>query len=188
MKAIVKNACAAEAAFALAEMERLNIEALAALTNATTPSCARSRPTSSRRRVRRRSMCSATCGQERQGPQGARFLHGIPRQDFGVVAYLGPGGARGEDGIIRLRGVQDNAADAASLLPRGENTDEGVRRRENLNSEPHPNPLPCGRGSSCASLCGLSRQAPPFSRRISAPSFSARDRERIACLQKCCHI
>jgi TRAP-type mannitol/chloroaromatic compound transport system substrate-binding protein len=32
MKAIVKTACAAEAAFALAEMERLNIEALATLT------------------------------------------------------------------------------------------------------------------------------------------------------------
>src|SRR5271155_2952535 len=32
MKAIVKHACAAEAAFALAEMERLNIEALATLT------------------------------------------------------------------------------------------------------------------------------------------------------------
>src|SRR5437016_3225695 len=31
-KAIVQHACAAEAAFALAEMERLNIEALAALT------------------------------------------------------------------------------------------------------------------------------------------------------------
>ena len=34
MKAIVKHACAAEAAFALAEMERLNIEALATLTDA----------------------------------------------------------------------------------------------------------------------------------------------------------
>jgi len=32
MKAIVQHACAAEAAFALAEMERLNFEALAALT------------------------------------------------------------------------------------------------------------------------------------------------------------
>jgi TRAP-type mannitol/chloroaromatic compound transport system substrate-binding protein len=32
MKAIVKTACTAEAAFALAEMERLNIEALATLT------------------------------------------------------------------------------------------------------------------------------------------------------------
>ena len=34
-----------------------------------------------------------TCRQERQGAQSARFLHGVPRQDFGVVAYLDPGGA-----------------------------------------------------------------------------------------------
>ena len=39
------------------------------------------------------------CRQERQGAQGAQFLHGVPRQDFGVVAYLDPGGAGGADGI-----------------------------------------------------------------------------------------
>ena len=50
MKAIIAHACAAEATFALSEMERLNAEALAALTSGTTCSFAASRAMWSARR------------------------------------------------------------------------------------------------------------------------------------------
>ena len=95
-KAIVSNACAAEASYALAEMERLNIEALAALTTRDNaqlrtfpPDLDRRRTRASGRRARR------TCRQEPRRPQGARFLRRLPRQGRCLVAHFAAGGAGG---------------------------------------------------------------------------------------------
>ena len=66
----------------------------------------------------------------------------------------------------------------------------GTRRTICNVRTPSPQPSPLwGEGVRRASLYGLSWQAPPFSRRISAPEFSfARDRECFARLQKCRHV
>ena len=58
LKAIVSHACAAEASFALAEMERLNIEALAALTSQHNVKLGVSRRISSPPPARKPRMCS----------------------------------------------------------------------------------------------------------------------------------
>ena len=82
LKATVAHACAAEASFALAEMERLNIEALATLTYAR--QCAVMQL--SRRPCRRGADHGARCARrsrlkERGREEGARFLHGVSRQE-----------------------------------------------------------------------------------------------------------
>ncbi len=80
LKAIVTDACAAEASYALAEMERLNIEALAALISAR-PRAAAHVPgwIWSPRRGRRRSTCSANSPARANRAQGARCLCRLPR-------------------------------------------------------------------------------------------------------------
>ena len=100
LKAIVAHACAAEASFALAEMERLNAEALAALTerhnvqlrtfprdvvDAGAQGCGRGARRSGRA--------------QRPGAQGARLLHRLPRTHRAVVADLDQGGAGGAGGV-----------------------------------------------------------------------------------------
>ena len=94
-KAIVAHACAAEAAFALNEMERLNVEALAALTERngvklrTFPrgdDRSRARPCQGRHRRHRH--------QERDRAQDRRVLHRLPRARREVGERLGEGGAR----------------------------------------------------------------------------------------------
>ena len=96
MKAIVQHACANEAAYALSEMERLNAEALAALTGQHNVKlrmfpqglivAARAAGQRRARRGRR---------QERRRAQGARFLSGVPRAHRRLVAHLDQGGAGG---------------------------------------------------------------------------------------------
>ncbi len=103
LQAIVTHACAAEAAFALAEMERLNIEALAALT--ARDQCAVAHLPS--RPDRRGAQGSGRCArrsrrQKSRRPQGARCLCVLSRQDRAVVAHLAAGGAGGK-GRVRAQ-------------------------------------------------------------------------------------
>ena len=104
MKAIVQHACANEAAYALSEMERLNAEALAALTGQhnvklrdVSAAADRGGAPAGARRARRARR------QERRRAQGPRFLRGVPRAHRGLVAHLDQGGAGGARGVGRLR-------------------------------------------------------------------------------------
>ena len=100
LKAIVAHACAAEASFALAEMERLNIEALATLLTrdhvqlrtfpADLIAAARTTAAGCPRRCR---------GQKRRRAQGARRLCRLPRSHRAVVAGVAAGGAGGAGGV-----------------------------------------------------------------------------------------
>jgi TRAP-type C4-dicarboxylate transport system substrate-binding protein len=99
LKAIVAHACAAEASFALAEMERLNAEALAALIerhNVTLRVFPRDVVDAARK------VATDVLGEvaaQRAGTQGARQLRGVPRADGAVVQGVDQGGAGGEGGV-----------------------------------------------------------------------------------------
>ena len=100
LKAIVAHACATEANFALAEMERLNAEALAALTKdhgvklAAFPDdlVTAARAAGDRRAGRARRA-------QRDFGQGARLLCRVPRAHRALVAGVDRGG------VARTRGV-----------------------------------------------------------------------------------
>ena len=101
MKAIVQHACANEAAYALSEMERLNAEALAALTGQHNVKLRMFPQGLDRRGARgRRTTCSASVGARNAA---ARKVHdsyrGVPRAHRGLVAHLDQGGAGGEGGV-----------------------------------------------------------------------------------------
>ena len=106
LKAIVTHACAAEASYALAEMERLNIEALATLTtrdNAqlrTFPAdlVAAARTTAS-------DVLGDLAGKSDKARKVYEFLHRLPRQGLGLVAYLDAGGAGGAAGLANWNSV-----------------------------------------------------------------------------------
>ena len=97
LKAIVAHACAAEATFALAEMERLNAEALAALIEQHSVQLRElSRPTwSPPARKVAADVLGELGGAQRRRAQGARFLRGVPRPHRAVVARVDQGGAGG---------------------------------------------------------------------------------------------
>ncbi len=111
---------------------------------------------------------------------------------------------RGARGIVASPIEECRDRHAASLLPHSASKTRvnalmgekdrmrgfGTRRTICNVRTPSPQPSPLwGEGVRCASCCGFSWQAPPFSRRISAPEFSfARDRECFARLQKCRHV
>ena len=99
-KAIIAHACAAEASFALAEMERLNFEALNALTTKDGVQAAHVPQRSRRRRAHDLGgRARRTRGAQRQGAKSPRFLHGVSRARRGLVAHLDPVGAGGEGGV-----------------------------------------------------------------------------------------
>ena len=103
LKAIVAHACAAEANFALAEMERLNAEALAALTGQHSVQL-RAFPQDLVAAARgiSRDVLGELGGTQRRRAQGARFLRGVPRARRRLVAHLDQGGAGGEGGVASL--------------------------------------------------------------------------------------
>ena len=111
LKAIVAHACATEATFALAEMERLNTEALAALTGQHRVQLARVSG--------RRDRCGAPDQHRRAGrsrrtkrrsEESARLLHGVPRAHRGVVEDFAEGGAGGAGGLT-IRPPEDDFGD-----------------------------------------------------------------------------
>ena len=127
LKAIVAHACAAEANFALAEMERLNAEALAALTTqhdvklATFPgdlvSAARSEAVD---------VLGELAARDAIDRQGARLLQRFPRAHRAVVARLDRSGARVARRLIVIRNLTrprrlttSAASSAARSLSRG---------------------------------------------------------------------
>ena len=101
LKAIVAHACATEAAFALAEMERLNAEALAALIerhNVQLKMFPRDVVAAARQQAT--DVLAEVAGAQRDGAQGARQLRGVPRAHRGVVAHVDQGGAGGAGGGV----------------------------------------------------------------------------------------
>ena len=97
LKAIVAHACATEASFALAEMERLNAEALAALIERHNVQL-RVFPGEVVAAARKVSadVLAELAARSEHGAQGARLLRGLPRPHRAVVARLDQGGAGGE--------------------------------------------------------------------------------------------
>jgi len=100
-KAIIAHACAAEASFALAEMERLNAEALAALTSKNNVAL-RVFPADVVAAARKvGGGCAGRGGGAlRHGAQGARFIHGVPGAHRALVKGVDQGGAGGAGGVI----------------------------------------------------------------------------------------
>ena len=93
-KAIIAHACAVEATFALAEMERLNAEALAALTTTHKRAVAHVPERSHRRRTQDRKRRAGRAGRaQRACPQDPRLLHRVPRAHGRLVAHLDQGRA-----------------------------------------------------------------------------------------------
>ncbi len=93
-QAIVAHACATEASYALAEMERLNVEALAALTR--------------QDNVQLRTFPADLIGAARSQAKdvlgelaGKRVLQRLPRQNRLLVADFDGGGAAGAGGVGR---------------------------------------------------------------------------------------
>ena len=96
LKAIVAHACAAEANYALAEMERLNAQALEALVRrAQRQTRGVSRRPGRRPRASRRRRGGRPRRARRHLRQGARVLHGLPRAHRALVAGVDRGGAQG---------------------------------------------------------------------------------------------
>ena len=103
LKAIVAHACAAEANYALSEMERLNAEALAVLTKdhgvklaAFSRRPRRGGAPGGRGRARRHGRRQRHCRQDR------RLLLSLPRAHGALVAGVDRGGIKGE-GSVRPR-------------------------------------------------------------------------------------
>ena len=93
-KAIVTHACAAEAAFALNEMERLNVEALAALTEQHNVKLRTFPAGDDRSRARpREGHHRRDCRQERDRAKGRGVLHRFSRARRQMGERLGEGGA-----------------------------------------------------------------------------------------------
>ena len=113
-KAIVAHACAVEASFALAEMERLNAEALAALTTTHKVQLRTFPERSDRRRAQDGKRGVGRIGRaERARPQDPRLLHGVPRAHGRLVAHLDQGRAgRAAEGSCRAF-----FGDSAGVLP-----------------------------------------------------------------------
>ena len=103
LKAIVAHACAAEANYALAEMERLNAQALAALTKRAQRQ-ARAFPGDLVDAARKQAadVLGELAARERHHRQGARLLRGLPRPHRALVADVDRGGVAGE-GVSRSR-------------------------------------------------------------------------------------
>ena len=104
LKAIVAHACAAEASFALAEMERLNVEALAALTTRNNVQL-RTFPADLIAAVRKQAadVLAELAGPQRQGAPRARFLCGVPCARGRVVAHFAQSGAGGAGRVAIFR-------------------------------------------------------------------------------------
>ena len=107
LKSVVAHACAVEANFALAEMERLNTEALAALTGQHRVQL-RAFPQDliAARAAISSDVLGELGGAQRRRPQGARFVHGVPRTRRRLVAHLDQGGAGGA-GKLDNPGISD---------------------------------------------------------------------------------
>ena len=113
LKAIVAHACAAEANFALAEMERLNAEALAVLTTQHNVKLAAfPEDLVAAARQCRRGNSGRGCRPRRHQRQGARLVHGLPRAHRALVARFDRSGA-GLARRLSLRAAQVIRAAAA---------------------------------------------------------------------------
>ena len=96
LKAIVAHACAAEANYALAEMERLNAEALDALVkqhNVKLTAFPGDLVAAARKQAD--DVLGELPQRRRHHRQGARLLHGLPRAHRALVARVDRGGAAG---------------------------------------------------------------------------------------------
>ncbi len=104
LKAVVAHACAAEANFALAEMERLNAEALAALVNdhgvklAAFPA-----DLVDAARTQARDVLGDLSQRNAHGRQGARLLQRVPRAQRALVAGVDRSGVARARGLTRAR-------------------------------------------------------------------------------------
>ena len=119
MKAIVQHACATEATYALAEMERLNAEALAALTGQHGVKL-RMFPTDLVTAARKQA--TDVLGDLAGKNAAARKVHdsyvAVPRAHRGLVAHLDQGGAGGAGGVGAGRSAPDRESEFSRELTR----------------------------------------------------------------------